>query len=87
MPHSPIALTAHPPLRLLHQLYLRSGMPPAERAERPWYGWWNNPSLVAGALALALGLLLAAPWYGFMIQAHGRPFLAALLAPPDPLGL
>ena len=74
------------PVVLLHQAYLRSGMPPAERAERPWYGWWNNPSLMAGAVALALGLMIAGPWYATMIAAHGREFLVAMLVPPDPLG-
>ncbi|WP_435015371.1 ArnT family glycosyltransferase [Tundrisphaera sp. TA3] len=74
------------PVVVLHQTYLRSGLAPVERAERPWYGWWNNPSLVAGAVALVIGLVIAAPWYGLMYAAHGREFLGSLLVPPDPLG-
>ena len=34
------------PVVLLHQFYLRSDLGFAERRERPWYGWWNNASLV-----------------------------------------
>jgi hypothetical protein len=71
---------------VLHQAYLRSEMAPMERQNRPWYGWWNNPSLMAGAIALGIGALIAAPWYARMIAGHGREFLGALLGPPDPLG-
>lgn len=74
------------PVVVLHQAYLRSEMAPVERQERPWYGWWNNPSLVAGSIALGIGLLVAAPWYAAMLASHGREFLGALLNPPDPLG-
>ena len=74
------------PVIVLHQAYLRSEMAPMERQGRPWYGWWNNPSLLAGAIALAIGGLIAAPWYSAMIASHGREFLGALLNPPDPLG-
>jgi 4-amino-4-deoxy-L-arabinose transferase-like glycosyltransferase len=74
------------PVIVLHQAYLRAEMAPLERQERPWYGWWNNPSLLAGSIALAIGLLIAAPWYSWMIAGHGREFLAGLLNPPDPLG-
>lgn len=74
------------PVIVLHQVYLRSEMAPMERQERPWYGWWNNPSLLAGSIALGIGLLIAAPWYGCMVATHGREFLAALWNPPDPLG-
>ncbi len=74
------------PVIVLHQAYLRSEMAPVERQERPWYGWWNNPSLLAGSIALAIGLLVAAPWYSAMLASHGREFLGALLNPPDPLG-
>jgi hypothetical protein len=74
------------PVIVLHQAYLRSEMAPLERLERPWYGWWNNPSLLAGSIALAIGLLIAAPWYVYMIANHGREFLGGLLSPPDPLG-
>ena len=44
------------PVIVLHQAYLRSEMAPVERQARPWYGWWNNPSLLAGSIALAIGL-------------------------------
>jgi 4-amino-4-deoxy-L-arabinose transferase-like glycosyltransferase len=74
------------PVVLIHQAYLRSEMAPAERRERPWYGWWNNPSLVAGAIALGIGLMVAAPWHWVMLDTYGRAFASALLNPPDPLG-
>ena len=74
------------PVIVLHQAYLRSEMPTLERQSRPWYGWWNNPSLTAGAIALAIGLLIAGPWYARMFADHGREFLWSLLNPPDPLG-
>ena len=74
------------PVVLLHQFYLRSDLGFAERQDRPWYGWWNNASLVAGAIALAVGLAVAAPWFGYMGLHHGRAFFAGLLNPPDPLG-
>jgi 4-amino-4-deoxy-L-arabinose transferase-like glycosyltransferase len=74
------------PVIVLHQTYLRSEMAPLERLERPWYGWWNNPSLVAGAIALGIGGLIAGPWYARMIAVYGGDFLVALLNPPDPLG-
>ena len=69
------------PVVLLHQFYLRSDLGFAERQERPWYGWWNNASLVAGAIALAVGLVIAAPWYTQMGISHGRSFFAGLLNP------
>jgi hypothetical protein len=74
------------PVIVLHQAYLRSEMAPVERQERPWYGWWNNPSLLAGSIAMAIGLMVAAPWYASMLASHGRDFLGALSHPPDPLG-
>ena len=74
------------PVVLLHQFYLRSDLGFAERQDRPWYGWWNNASLVAGAIVLGVGLLIAAPWYIQMGVVHGRGFFAGLLHPPDPLG-
>ncbi len=74
------------PVVVLHQAYLRSELAPMERRSRPWYGWWNNPSLMAGSIALGIGLLIAGPWYLQMLGGHGREFLAALLNPPDPLG-
>ncbi len=71
---------------MLHQVYLRSEMAPVERSGRPWYGWWNNASVVAGMIALAIGLAVALPWHLAMVATHGRAFLGALLNPPDPLG-
>src|SRR3954451_7492167 len=50
------------PVVLLHQAYLRAGPPPGGRAGRWWSAWRHNPSLAAGAAALAIALLLAAPW-------------------------
>ncbi len=74
------------PVIVFHQVYLRSEMAPVERSGRPWYGWWNNASLVAGMIALAIALLVALPWHLAMLATHGRGFLAAILNPPDPLG-
>lgn len=74
------------PVVLLHQFYLRSDLGFAERQDRPWYGWWNNASLVAGAIALGIALLIATPWFAWMAGHHGRGFAAGLLSPPDPLG-
>ena len=74
------------PVVVIHQAYLRSDMAPAERQGRPWYGFWNNASLVAGVIALAVALLMAAPWYAGMASAYGRSFFSALVNPPDPLG-
>src|SRR5207245_4483 len=65
--------------------YLRASAPPGERERSgPWWlAWRTNPSLAAGAVALALGLAVAAPWHLRMIMAHGSEILAAGLAPFD----
>ncbi len=81
----PVGLLCIPAV-VLHQAYLRSDMAPAERQARPWYAWWNNASLMAGAIALAIAVAVAAPWYVAMASSHGRAFFAALINPPDPLG-
>jgi hypothetical protein len=71
------------PVVVLHQVYLGSAATRAER-DRPWWaGWVGNPSLRAGALALAVALALAAPWHGWMIRRHGGDVVAALLTPLD----
>ena len=67
---------------LLHQAYLRTGWAPCERPSRWWRAGRSHPSLPAGALALAVGLLLAAPWHIRMARTYGDVFLDALLAPP-----
>jgi hypothetical protein len=74
------------PVVLLHQAYLRAGSPPGERNGRWWLAWWTNPCLVAGAVALAIALLVAAPWHVRIYTTYGRDALAALLAPYDPRG-
>ncbi len=74
------------PVVLLHQAYLRAGSPPGERNGRWWLAWRNNGSLTAGALALAIGLLVAAPWHIRMFLSYGHEAVTALLAPYDPRG-
>jgi hypothetical protein len=71
------------PVVLLHQAYLGAESAPIERPSRWWRAWRNSPSLTAGALALLIGLALAAPWHIRMLAWYGRDFAAALLAPPD----
>ncbi len=77
------------PVALLHQAYLVAEVPSG--SDRPVWrrlrlGWRDNPSVVAGALVVAIGLIVAGPWYARTIAAHGRPAVAALLAPPEPIG-
>jgi hypothetical protein len=77
------------PVALLHQAYLVAEIPAG--ADRPiWQrlrlGWHDNPSVVAGALVVAIGLIVAGPWYARTIAVHGRAAVAALLAPPEAIG-
>jgi hypothetical protein len=76
------------PVILLHQAYLFANAP---RGARPgpkrmwgWLAWRDVPSLTAGALAVALALALAAPWYVWMFVRHGSDAVGALFAPFDP---
>lgn len=65
----------------LHQAYLRAG-DPSERRSGPWWrSLGDNPSLVAGTVAVALAAALALPWYVLMLRRHGMPAAAALLWP------
>ena len=73
------------PVVILHQMYLRAGSLPGERLERWWLTWRFNPSLVGGLIVMAIGLLLAAPWYLHMFNVYGFDFAAAILNPPDTL--
>lgn len=75
------------PIILLHQTYLRAGLPPAERSSPWWRAWWDNPSLRAGGVSLAIALVLAGPWYLKMFATYGIEFLKAVLAPLDPTGI
>ena len=74
------------PIVLLHQAYLRASAPPGERERSGgwWLAWRTNPSLAAGAGALGLALIVAAPWHLRMIAAHGSDAVWGLLAPFDP---
>ena len=76
------------PVAMLHQAYLVAEIPAGDRRfwRRLRLGWRDNPSIVAGAFVFAIGLIVAGPWHARMIAVHGRAFLNALLAPPDPLG-
>jgi 4-amino-4-deoxy-L-arabinose transferase-like glycosyltransferase len=76
------------PVALLHQAYLVAEVPASERPfwRRLRLGWRDNPSLVAGALVLAIGLVVSGPWYARMFALHGRAVFDALLAPPEPVG-
>ncbi|HEX8204172.1 MAG TPA: glycosyltransferase family 39 protein [Isosphaeraceae bacterium] len=67
----------------LHRLYLGSEPAPGGRPRRWWRAWRDDSVLGAGALALALGVGLAAPWHAAMAARYGPAFAAALLAPGD----
>jgi hypothetical protein len=69
------------PLVLLHQAYLRAEPARTERPSRWWLAGRNNPSLVAGALALIVGVAIAAPWHIQMFLTYRYEFVASLLAP------
>ncbi len=69
------------PVALLHQIYLGADPAPGGRRGRWWRG---HPSLWAGAIALGLGLAIAAPWHASMIAAHGTAAARALWGPADP---
>jgi 4-amino-4-deoxy-L-arabinose transferase-like glycosyltransferase len=72
------------PVILLHQAYLHAGAPPGDRSGRWWLAWRNNPSLTASAVALAIGLVLAAPWHIRMYATYGSQIITAALAPLGP---
>jgi hypothetical protein len=71
------------PIVFLHQAYLWTD--PNANSRKPGR-WWreclSSPSLFAGIIALALGVVIALPWHIMMLKAHGGTFLAALMAPP-----
>ena len=70
------------PMILLQRAALAPASPSWRRVgPRRW--WREHATLVAGALALAIGLAVAGPWHAFMMMRHGRGFVAALLAPPQ----
>ncbi len=70
------------PVILLHQAYLRAGSPPGER--EVWrLVWRTNPSLRAGALAVAIGLAIAGPWHVMMFVRYGWDFVGGMIAPLD----
>jgi hypothetical protein len=71
------------PVVLLHQAYLRAGLPSGGRPGRWWHAWRNNPTLTASTIALALALALAVPWHVFMYASHGLDSFGAMLAPFD----
>lgn len=75
------------PVALLHQAYLLAEASGGDRPirERLRLSWRDNPSMVAGGLVVAIGLLVAGPWHVRMLLSHGRAFAAALLAPPGAL--
>ncbi len=67
------------PVILLHRAFLSPSVPEIRSRHR----WRDAVPVLAGASALAIGLILAAPWHAMMIERHGRMFLAALMAPPQ----
>jgi hypothetical protein len=70
------------PVVLLHQAAI--GPDPIPAARRTWRSVLRSRSgLLVGGLTLALGLALAAPWYGLMLSRYGHLFLEALWEPPD----
>jgi len=76
------------PVILLHQAYLVAEVPAGDLPlrKRLKLGWRDNPSLLAGGLIVAIGLIVAAPWHARMIWIHGRAVIDALLAPPESIG-
>jgi hypothetical protein len=74
------------PVVLLHQAALEPDPLPTSRRPGP-RRWWrlgrDHPSLAAGAVALLLGLALAAPWYVLMFRRYGVGLLEVLMAPPQ----
>ena len=73
------------PVVLLHQVYLRASSPPGERPGRTL--WWSEPfvnlSVRAGIFALAVALIVAAPWHLWIARTHGIGVVASWLAPFD----
>ncbi len=69
------------PVILLHQVDLANDCSSMLRPARWWRALRANASLGSGAAALGLGLAIAAPWYIYMANRHGAPFLVALLDP------
>src|SRR3954468_21360653 len=76
------------PVVLLHQAYLRASSPrggPSRRGRwRPWLAWRDSPSLSAGACALLIAPVPAAPRYAMMFARHGSEAFGALMSPFDP---
>ena len=77
------------PVVLLHRAYLCANAPRGARTRpgakwwREWLAWRDSPSVMAGAVALAIALALAAPWHVLMFTRHGSAALGALLVPFD----
>lgn len=69
------------PIVVLHRAYLGADRAPAGRPGGWWRAWRGDQSLGAGAVALALGLVLAAPWHAAMAARYGPAFGEALVAP------
>ena len=69
------------PVILLHQVYLHTEPSPGGRSGRWWLAWRNNASLTASAVALAIGLAVAAPWTIRMYAVYGSEVITAALAP------
>ncbi len=75
------------PIILLHRASLATADPLGGKGRAtPWKWWRDHPTLVDGALALAIGLAIAGPWHAMMVARYGRGFLAALMAPPQATG-
>jgi hypothetical protein len=74
------------PIVILHQFYLRAGVPsgPPARAQTllKWLDWWRSSGAVDGVAALGTALLVALPWYLVMLQVHGSEVLAPLSSTP-----
>jgi hypothetical protein len=82
------------PVVLLHQGYLKASAPsnewervPPGRLRRPWLLRVVSPSERAGCLAVAIALLVAAPWHLAMVRVHGPSVFGALLEPLDVPGI
>lgn len=70
------------PIVLLHQLSCDPDPTPTYR--RSWRQALRTRSgLLVGAATTALGVALAAPWYGMMFSRYGHVFVEALWEPPE----
>lgn len=70
-----------------HQVALNAGESPLERT-RYWYEAWRViPGLFYGSTAMAVAMVIAAPWHVWMTMVHASDFWLSLIEPTRPMGL